>query len=214
MFTGLIEDVGELVRLRAESQAAKLELRTALPLADVQVGDSIAVNGACLTVEAVNASAGTLVFHALTETLQRTNLAQCRQGSLLNLERALRLGDRLGGHLVLGHVDTTAAVLRIGRGADDILLAVALPAELSALLIPKGSIAVDGISLTVAELTSSEFTAHIIPHTWHATNLRAVKAGDSVNLEADMVGKYIVRRSSVAAAAGVSMDDLARAGFL
>jgi len=213
MFTGLIEDVGKLKARHPAGRAAKLEVETGLALGEVRVGESIAVNGACLTVEEVRPHAGVLVFHALTETLRRTNLDARSPGSLLNLERAMRLGDRLGGHLVLGHVDTTADIRGLERGADDIMLTVSLPERIRALVIPKGSIAIDGISLTIARLAPEEFTVHIIPHTWQGTNLQAAGTGDVVNLEADMVGKYILRQRDVAHPAGVTMEDLRRAGF-
>jgi riboflavin synthase len=213
MFTGLIEDVGTLVARRPQGRAAKLEVQTGLALAELRVGDSVAVNGACLTVEAVQAASSTLVFYTLTETLERTNLGRVPAGGRVNLERALRLGDRLGGHLLLGHVDTTAAVKQFARQGDDWHLTVELPACIKALVIPKGSIAVDGISLTIARLDTDAVTVCIIPHTLAATNLRWIKAGSLVNLEADMIGKYILRQREVAESAGVNMDDLARAGF-
>ena len=214
MFTGLIEDVGHLVARHAAGDAASLEVRTKLPADEIKVGDSIAVSGACLTVEAVRRDTGVLVFHTLSETLGRTSLGARPVGSLVNLERALRLGDRLGGHLVSGHVDTTAQLLRIERRADDLVLTVSLPDTIRALVIPKGSIAVDGISLTVAALQPASFSVHIIPHTWECTNLRSARVGDPVNLEADMLGKYILRWQQVAGTAAVSMDDLAKAGFV
>ena len=214
MFTGLIEDVGELAARTPQGKAAKLEIRTALPIADIEVGESIAVNGACLTVEQVQAEAGTLVFHSLRETLRRTNLATVAVGSPVNLERAMRLGDRLGGHLVLGHVDATASIAAVERLEDDYVVTIGLPEELHPLVIPKGSIAVDGISLTIAHLADDAFTVHIIPHTWDATNLQAAKPNSVVNLEADMVGKYILRsQQAPGGPGGVSMQDLQNAGF-
>jgi len=213
MFTGLIEDVGTLVARRPAGRAAKLEVRTQLPGADLQHGDSLAVNGACLTVEQIHADQGLVVFHTLTETLQRTNLSSRPLGSLVNLERALCLGQRLGGHLVQGHVDATSRIMTIGRTDDDIVVKLELPDALKPLLIPKGSVAVDGISLTVALLEPEAFTVRIIPHTWESTNLRQAQVGDEVNLEGDMVGKYILRREQLAADPDVSLEDLHRAGF-
>ena len=213
MFTGLIEDVGKLVARHPAGKAAKLEVQTALPVDEVQCGDSVAVNGTCLTVEHTRAAQRILVFHALTETLRRTNLSTRPLGSLVNLERALCLGQRLGGHLVLGHVDQTSRIMAIEHNADDIVVTVALPELLKPLLIPKGSIGIDGISLTVATLDPDAFTVHIIPHTWQATNLQQARVGDEVNLEGDMIGKYILRHQQVAAESGVTLDDLRNAGF-
>ncbi len=214
MFTGLVEGTGRLAGRRRMGAAGKLHVETALPLGDVRPGESIAVSGACLTVENVMPDRHTLEFHTLAETLDRTNLGARPLGALLNLERALKVGDRLGGHLVTGHVDTTAPVLDVGRKGDDIVLRIELPAELAELLIPKGSIAVDGVSLTVARLTSGAFECRIIPHTWEATNLHEFRPGDPVNLEADVVGKYILRRHAVSGSSeGVTAERLRRAGF-
>lgn len=211
MFTGLIEDVGELTGRTLLGNAAKLAVRTALPVSEILVGDSIAVNGACQTVETL--AGGILHFHSLNETLNRTNLGSVPIGGKVNLERALRLGDRLGGHMVSGHVDTTAAVRRVGRVGEDIVLTVTLPESLQALVIPKGSIAINGVSLTIAELTSDSFSVRIIPHTWQKTNLPSLAPGALVNLEADLIGKYVLRSQALAAASGLDMDDLRRAGF-
>ena len=212
MFTGLIEDVGELVARQRTGNAGKLVVRTKLPSDEIQVGDSIAVNGACLTV-ATTGGDGVLTFHTLAETLDRTNLGQCSVGAALNLERALQVGQRLGGHFVMGHVDGTAAIRGIATGADDIAVTIRLPESLAPLLIPKGSIAVNGISLTIAALASDAFTVRIIPHTWKHTNLVASRSGDAVNLEADMLGKYIVRYQALKQGADVTMAQLHQAGF-
>ena len=211
MFTGLIEDVGELAGRSPLGNAAKLAVRTALPAREIKVGDSIAVNGACLTVESV--VAGMVCFHTLNETLNRTNLGAVPIGGKVNLERALCLGDRLGGHLVSGHIDRTAAVRRVGHAGEDIVLTVELPESLRALVIPKGSIAVNGVSLTIAELTEGSFSVRIIPHTWQATNLPQLTSGSPVNLEADLIGKYVLRGRGLAAGSGLDLDDLRRAGF-
>lgn len=213
MFTGLIEDVGELIGRHPEGNAGKLEIRTALPLEEVRIGDSIAINGTCLTVEETRSSACCLVFHTLNETLDRTNLGGLALGSQVNLERALCFGERLGGHLVMGHVDTTSIIRRIGRKADDYVVTIALPDSLQALVIPKGSIAIDGISLTIAHLGSDQFSVHLIPHTWAHTNLQHAQPGNVVNLEGDMVGKYIVRQQEVGTSSSLTMNDLHRAGF-
>ncbi len=215
MFTGLIEDIGTVTALHSAGKAAKLSMRCALPTAAIRVGDSIAVNGACLTVEAVGADS--LSFHSLRETLSRTNLGDCRSGSRVNLERALRLGDALGGHLVSGHVDCSSKVTRIGRDGDDFVLDVALPADMRELVIMKGSIAINGVSLTIARLIDDAVGVSIIPHTWTHTNLQDLKAGDAVNLEFDMIGRYILRHLALREGRGdstVTMSALEKAGFL
>lgn len=217
MFTGLIEDVGQLLARNRSGNTASLTVRTALPAASIAKGDSIAVNGACLTVESVSPADGTLVFHALAETLERTNLGALPNGAPLNLERALRLGDRLGGHLVSGHVDAVAPILEIGRTADDIVLELPVLPALAALVIPKGSIAVNGISLTIAALKERSLTIHVIPHTWIHTGLQHARPGDPVNLEADLIGKYILRARAAATretGSGISWEGLAEAGFI
>ncbi len=215
MFTGLIEDAGRLRGRQIQGKAAKLQVETGLPLTRIAVGDSVAVNGACLTAENIDPAASLVGFHALRETLERTNLGRLEIGAPVNLERALRLGDRLGGHLVLGHIDATAAIRKVGREDDDLVLRVELPKALRPLLIDKGSIAIDGISLTVAELTDDWFGVHIIPHTWRKTTLQAAAAGQLVNLEADMVGKYILRSRHLAAPPQkpLDMEFLNQSGF-
>ena len=213
MFTGLIENVGELVGRAPLGGSAKLTVRTDLPVAEIALGDSVAVNGVCLTVEAISADAGTLIFHMLNETLARTSLGDVPVGGALNLERAVRVGDRLGGHMVSGHVDTTSPILEIGRRGDDYAVTIQLPKELRPLVIPKGSISVDGISLTIAELTQTSFTVCLIPHTWSGTNLSSLRAGRRVNLEADMVGKYVLRSQTLKGEGELTLETLARAGF-
>jgi len=216
MFTGLVEDVGTLLERRPRGRSATLRVRTCLPLAEVRPGDSLCINGACLTVETADQRGQCLTFHCLHETLARTNLATAAPGALVNLERALRLCDRLGGHLVAGHVDATASLLRLERREDDIEATVASPDGLQELLVPKGSIAVNGISLTIAALRADSFSVRIIPHTWDHTSLRGAAPGDLVNLEGDLVGKFVLRRAELRAGGTgrVTWDDLSRAGFL
>ena len=214
MFTGLIEDVGRFVACRRRTGDAALEVATALPLAEVRVGDSVAVNGVCLTVEQVMPESGRLWFHVLEETLGRSNLGALPPGAAVNLERALRLGDRLGGHLVSGHVDLTAAVLAVTRAGADRVLRIELPAALAPLLVPKGSVAVDGVSLTIAKLEDGFFEVCLIPHSWSVTALKTRRAGDRVNLEGDLMGKFVLRQRELAADGGhLRWDDLAGAGF-
>ena len=189
MFTGLVETTGILAGMTRTGKSAELLVRCSLPVAELVRGESIAVNGVCLTL--TGCGKGGLSFHALSETLNRSNLGES-VGRKVNLERALRLGDRLGGHLVSGHIDCRAEVLDIGRVEDDYELRVALPSAVAGQVVMKGSVAVNGVSLTIASLSRSDFTVRIIPHTWAETNLSDLQAGDAVNLETDMLGKFVL----------------------
>ena len=219
MFTGLVETVGVLRGLTVHGAAGTVSVTAAFPTPDLAIGDSVAVNGACLTVTAFGN--GTIHFHALAETLRRTNLGHAAPGDPLNLERALRLGDRLGGHIVAGHVDGTARVLAIGRAHDDLELRVALDPQLAPEIIMKGSIAINGVSLTISHLDDASFGVSIIPHTWSYTNLHALQPGALVNLETDVLGKYVRRLqdlrdgdSRTSHDSTITMDTLAQAGSL
>ena len=191
MFTGLVEETGALQALDRTATGARLTLRAPLVAQDVRVGDSISVNGCCLTVTARESE--TLSFDLLAETLARTNLGSLTPGTPVNLERALAAHARLGGHFVQGHVDTTSAVLAFEPVGADHRLEIALPREFARYVAFKGSIAIDGISLTVAEVREASFVIWIIPHTLAVTNLRTKKAGDLVNLEFDLLAKYVER---------------------
>jgi riboflavin synthase len=191
MFTGLVEETGELLALERSATGAHLTLRAPLVSTDAQLGDSIAVNGCCLTLTARDGT--TLSFDLLGETLDRTNLGAVTAGAPVTLERALAAHSRLGGHFVQGHIDTTSRVLAFEKVNADHRLEIALPAEFAGYVAFKGSIAIDGISLTVAEVRPASFTVWIIPHTLAVTNLRAKRAGDFVNLEFDLLAKYVER---------------------
>jgi riboflavin synthase len=191
MFTGLVEETGSLIALDRSAAGARLMLRAPLVATDAQLGDSVAVNGCCLTVTAREGDV--LSFDLLRETLDRTNLGQLAPGAPVNLERALAAHARLGGHFVQGHIDTTAPVLAFESVGADGRLEIALPREFARYVAFKGSIAIDGISLTVAEVHDASFVVWIIPHTLAVTNLRARKAGESVNLEFDLLAKYVER---------------------
>ncbi|MCM3881935.1 MAG: riboflavin synthase [Vicinamibacterales bacterium] len=190
MFTGLIEAVGEVAEVRALESGFRIRVRTEVA-AELREGESVAVNGVCLT--AINPRRDEWEAEIGPETARVTSLGALRSGSIVNIERALRADGRFGGHLVLGHVDGTGTVEDI-RPADAFTwLTVALPEALAPYVIHRGSIAVDGISLTVAALTRSTFDVQIVPFTWAHTNLRALRVGEAVNLECDMVGKYVLR---------------------
>lgn len=189
MFKGIVEGTGKVVRVTPLKNGSRLSIQTPFALSSVKKGDSIAVNGCCLTVVA---KAGKAFAADLShETLKVTNLKETRPGSFVNLERPLRLADRIDGHLVQGHVDGVGRVRSIKKPGDSWEIEVAFPKALRRYLIPKGSVAVDGISMTVNHLTPRSFTLVVIPHTFQATNLKAKRAGDPVNLEVDMVGKYL-----------------------
>lgn len=191
MFTGLVEETGELLALERSAEGARLIVRAPLVTGDVHLGDSVAVNGCCLTVTAHEGQ--TLAFDLLAETLARTNLGALAPGAPVNLERALAAHARLGGHFVQGHIDTTSRVLAFEQVKADYRLEIALPPEFARYVAFKGSIAIDGISLTVAEVRDASFVVWIIPHTLSVTNLRAKKAGELVNLEFDLLAKYVER---------------------
>ena len=191
MFTGLIEEVGLFLWIRATDRSTQLQVSAPQTASAVHRGDSIAVNGCCLTVAAHREEH--LVFDLLEETLDRTNLRHLRRGNPVNLERALAADARLGGHFVQGHIDCTARVLGFEAQGEDHRLQVELPSDFSHYVAYKGSIAINGVSLTVAELLTDSFAAWIIPHTKRHTNLDSLQAGDYVNLEFDILAKYVER---------------------
>lgn len=195
MFTGLIEAVGEVGEVKGTGAGLRLRIRTELAR-ELAAGDSLAVNGVCLTV--IVSGDGEVHADVGPETARVTTLPRLQPRDLVNLERPLRADARLGGHFVQGHVDGTGSVEDIRPEADAHWLTIAFPAALAPLLIRKGSIAVDGVSLTVAGLGATQFDVMIVPFTWDHTNLRALHVGDRVNLEFDMVGKYVARAAELA----------------
>ena len=190
MFTGLVEETAPIVAVEPIGGGARLTLEASTVLEGTHAGDSIAVNG-CLTITSMEG--GRLSFDLLAETLDKTNLGDQKQGSLVNLERALAAHDRLGGHFVQGHVDTTARILSLDPQGQDHRLEVELPRRFARYVAYKGSIAVNGISLTAAEVKDASIVIWLIPHTMEATNLHSLKAGDRINLEFDMLAKYLER---------------------
>ena len=194
MFTGLIEAVGVLRGRRPIAGGVRLEIESALTEA-LQPGDSLATNGVCLTV--TDRVSGLVGVDVSPETLRVTALGALFPGARVNLERPLRADARLGGHFVQGHVDATGAIERLAPEGEFYRVEVSFPADLAPYFIPKGSVAVDGISLTVAELRSGSFDVQIIPHTWTHTTLSRAKVGDLVNLECDLIGKYVARLAAL-----------------
>jgi riboflavin synthase len=189
MFTGIIETVGKISRLEQGGNLTSIVVDAPLLCAGLKLGDSITVNGACLTV--VTIDDGRLTFQAVAETLARTNLGELTPGSGVNLERAMRADQRLDGHIVQGHIDAVGRVRAIERQGADVRLFVACEPTFSALLVDKGSVAVDGVSLTVVHVESGGFDVALIPHTLESTTLGLRRVGDRVNLEADVLGKYV-----------------------
>jgi riboflavin synthase len=192
MFTGLVEETGSVEAFQKNEGASRLVLRTQTLGAQCHDGESVAVNGCCLTIVGVSAD-GCLQFDLLEETLRRTNLGRLEVGTPVNLERALKADGRLGGHFVQGHVDCVSTTLGWEPVGDDYRWEIALPREFAKYAVPKGSVAVDGISLTIGELKEESIVIWIIPHTREVTNLSAAKAGKPVNLEFDMLAKYVER---------------------
>jgi riboflavin synthase len=190
MFTGLVEAVGTVVALESKGEQARLTLN--LPFAaELKPGDSVAINGCCLTVAELGPHGAS--FDLLAQTLRVTSLGELAADSRVNLERAMMVGDRFGGHFVQGHVDATGKITRLETSGQDHIVRVLLPPEIHLLCVDKGSLAIDGISLTIAELTTDEAVFWITPHTWEHTHLHAARVGQAVNLEADMLAKYVAK---------------------
>jgi riboflavin synthase len=212
MFTGLVSDMAVVERVTPRQGGARLTLRPAsMPVDGLALGESVACSGACLSV--VERGQGVVSFEAVPETLSRTTLSGWRAGTRVNLERALALGDRLGGHLVAGHVDAVGEVLSRTAEGQGVRLAVRLPPELAPLVAEKGSIAIDGVSLTVAAVSRDRFEVALIPDTLSRTTLGEAAAGARVNLEADLMARHVARLLAFSGAAGVSAADLARWGY-
>lgn len=195
MFTGLIESLGEVAEVKPTPAGLRLRLTSALA-PELTPGESLAVNGVCLTV--VSADADGINADISPETVRVTALGALKRGSLVNLERPLRADARLGGHFVQGHVDATGTLEELRQEGDSYWITVRYPSLLAPYIVRKGSIAVDGISLTVAGVDDRLFDIQIIPFTWDHTNLRTLKAGDHVNIECDILGKYVVRAAELA----------------
>lgn len=190
MFTGLIEAVGRVISLDEKGEHARLNLELAFA-GELKPGDSVAVNGCCLTVVETDESQAS--FDLLVQTLKTTSLGDLCDGDFVNLERAVGAGDRFDGHFVQGHIDTTGEVLEVKEQGQDHVITISLPEEIRHLVVDKGSISIDGISLTVAQLHEDSITMWITPHTWQYTNLDGSKVGKRVNLEADLLAKHLQR---------------------
>lgn len=192
MFTGIVEELGTVIALERKGEAARLTVSAKAVIDDLRPGESIAVDGVCLTV--VTRLGQTFSADLSPETLHRSTLGGLKAGDRVNLERPLRFGDRLGGHLVLGHVDGVGTIVQVTPLGDGYLFRFTYPPELEGLLVFKGSIAVDGISLTIADLEPGFFSVAVIPHTFQVTTLGVKRVGAKVNLEADILGKYVAKQ--------------------
>ncbi|MDE1727969.1 riboflavin synthase [Candidatus Nitrosotalea okcheonensis] len=193
MFTGIIEGLGNIVmfdKKTSNRSAAKMKIKLGKIAKGLKVGDSVAVNGVCLT--AINISKGITEFEMISETIKKTSLGSLIRGDKVNIERSLKVGERLEGHFVLGHVDGVGTIFKIKKQTHQVQIWIKIPQELSKYIIKKGSITVDGISLTVTDTLKNYFSVSIIPHTMQITNLNYKNIGDKVNIETDILGKYIL----------------------
>lgn len=220
MFTGLVEEIGVVRRIERDTEGAKITVGARTVLDGSELGDSIAVSGACLTVTAMGSDE--LIADCMAETLERTTLGTLKRGAEVNLERSLALGQRLGGHLVLGHVDAVAQVKAVERRGEALEIRFSLPPEVAPFVAEKGSVALDGVSLTVMKAVEEEFVVGVIPHTIAATTLRSLSKGASVNVEADVIARYVHRSlttmnsgdsDQLPEAEGLSMELLIEEGF-
>lgn len=216
MFTGIIEELGKIASWEKHAGGAKMKVSARLVTNDSNEGDSIAVNGVCLT--AIEITSGSFAADVSAETLNRSTLGNLKIGSKVNLERAVTPSTRLGGHVVQGHVDATGSFLSAKRDGDFWTVKIAFPKEIAQYLVYKGSISVEGISLTIANLAEDSFDIAVIPKTWELTNLSALKNGDAVNLEADVIAKYVERIMLYGRGAekseAVTMEKLQKLGFV
>jgi len=211
MFTGIIEHLGRVTGASRRGGLTVLAVSVQPAFAEVKVGESIAVDGVCLTVTTL---AGDGVgFEVVPATLTRTTLGRRRPGDLVNLERSLRLGELVGGHLVLGHVDGVGRLTSLQPVGGEVEMEVEVPAELARQMLPQGPVAVDGISLTLVTVEAGRFTVALIPHTREHTNLREKQVGDLVNIETDYLGKWVLRAVAERAGGGITRDLLERTGF-
>ena len=212
MFTGIIEDLGSLLSLSGDTDSLKIAVQTSLPLESIRLGDSIAVNGVCLTVNETKPDQ--LLFDVSHETFKSTTLQYLAVGDKLHLERALTLESRLGGHLVSGHVDAVGQLASRTPRGKNIDLNILAPAPVVPYLVPKGSVAIDGVSLTINEPHNERFRVTLVPHTLEKTNLGGCRPGDKLNLEADILGKYVRHFAQAGQTSKIDEQFLQEHGFL
>ena len=212
MFTGIIEEIGTVRRIEHGAKGARLTIQAKTVLEDTRLGDSIATNGVCLTV--VSMTGDSFSADVMAESLRRSSLGTLQGGSPVNLERAMAANGRFGGHIVSGHIDGTGTIASQKREDNAVWVKIKTPAPLLRYIVEKGSIAIDGVSLTVAAVTDTDFSVSIIPHTGTQTILLGKKPGDPVNLECDVIGKYVEKLTAPHKTGGISTNFLAENGFL
>jgi riboflavin synthase len=211
MFTGIVEEVGTVRHIRRGGKSCVLTVAAGKVLEDAHLGDSIAVNGTCLTVCALED--GGFSADVMPETMERTNIGTLKAGSPVNLERAMAADGRFGGHIVSGHIDGTGKIQSMKQDDNAVWVRIAAPPEVLRYIVEKGSVAIDGISLTVAKVGSTEFSVSVIPHTGEETTLLKRKSGDVVNLECDIIGKYVEKLCGGRKSGGITAEFLTRYGF-
>jgi riboflavin synthase len=216
MFTGIVEEIGKIEGVIKSEKSARITIKAHKVLEDVKLGDSISTNGVCLTVTSFGS--GKFTVDVMAETMRRSNLSGISSGNEVNLERALRAGDRFGGHMVSGHIDGTGTIKGFEEEDNAVWLTIEAPIDILKYIVQKGSIAIDGVSLTIAYIDDTMFKVSIIPHTKDATTLLKKKIGDVVNLECDMIGKYIEKflsaKEQASVKKGIDLSFLSNNGFL
>jgi len=212
LFTGIIEEIGTVRRIEHGAKGARLTIQAKTVLEDTRIGDSIATNGVCLTV--VSMTGDSFSADVMAESLRRSSLGTLQGGSPVNLERAMAANGRFGGHIVSGHIDGTGTIASQKREDNAVWVKIKTPAPLLRYIVEKGSIAIDGVSLTVAAVTDTDFSVSIIPHTGAQTILLGKKPGDPVNLECDVIGKYVEKLTAPHKTGGISTNFLVENGFL
>ena len=211
MFTGIVRELGKMRSISRAGGMHKLAIEAKAVSVNARIGDSVAVNGACLTV--TDKKGAILSFDAVEETMCKTTLGSLKTGDEVNLEKPMKSGDPVGGHFVLGHVDCVGKVRAIKKTGKNIAIDISFPKEHGGLVVEKGSVALDGVSLTVGEASEASLTVYIIPHTFEATTLKYRKAEDSVNIEFDILGKYILRQKDHGKGRGITEEFLRDKGF-
>jgi riboflavin synthase len=211
MFTGIIQELGSVQRVERAGNFYRLDIRSNSIYKDVRIGDSVAVNGVCLT--AVSKKRDVLSFDLMAQTVRNTSFAGLKNNDRVNLERPLRAGETLDGHFVLGHIDCAGVIKNIRKSGDDFTISIAFPGGFDRLVVEKGSIAVDGVSLTISHAGKDTFDVHLIPHTLKSTILDTKKSGDKVNLEFDILGKYIAKERPAVGQSRVTEEFLRSKGF-
>lgn len=212
MFTGIVKDMAKVVNISREGRAYGLTVMSEAISKGTEIGDSIAVNGVCLTIAKKND--GLLYFDVVDETMRKTSLHRIKKGDTVNLEGALRAGDPIGGHFVLGHVDCLGEITGIAGDAKDFFIEVTVPEGFSGSIVEKGSVAIDGVSLTLVVVGKNKFRVYIIPHTLKATTLNAKRLGDELNIEFDILGKYVLKSMGPGQAGRITESFLKEKGFV